>query len=49
MTCCCLQVARENPERNRVMVLLSAKAGLRACEIANLTWDMVIDANGRLW
>jgi integrase len=30
------------------MVLLSAKAGLRAGEIANLTWDMVVDANGQI-
>ena len=37
-----------NPLRNRVMVLLSAKAGLRAGEIANLTWDMVVDGNGRI-
>jgi integrase len=35
-----------NPLRNRVIVLLSAKAGLRAGEIANLTWDMVVDATG---
>src|SRR3984893_2620556 len=34
--------------RNTVMVLLSAKAGLRAGEIANLTWDMVVDANGHI-
>src|ERR1700730_3681176 len=34
--------------RNTVMVLLSAKAGLRAGEIANLTWDMVVDANGQM-
>src|SRR3984957_6463079 len=33
--------------RNTVMVLLSAKAGLRAGEIANLTGDMVVDANGQ--
>src|SRR3984893_11198986 len=32
------------PLRNTVMVLLSAKAGLRAGEIANLTWDMVVDS-----
>jgi integrase len=32
--------------RNAVIVLLSAKAGLRAGEIANLTWDMVVDGNG---
>jgi integrase len=37
-----------HPLRNTVIVLLSAKAGLRAGEIANLTWDMVVDANGRI-
>ena len=37
-----------HPLRNTVMVLLSAKAGLRAGEIANLTWDMVVDANGKI-
>ena len=37
-----------HPLRNRVMVLLSAKAGLRAGEIANLTWDMVLDATGQV-
>jgi integrase len=37
-----------NPLRNAVIVLLSAKAGLRAGEIANLTWDMVVDANGQI-
>jgi integrase len=36
------------PERNKVMVLLSAKAGLRAGEIANLTWDMVSDPSGEV-
>jgi integrase len=30
------------------MVLLSAKAGLRAGEIANLTWDMVIGPTGHI-
>ena len=35
-----------NPTRNEVIVLLSAKAGLRAGEIANLTWDMVLDPRG---
>jgi integrase len=35
-----------NPPRNRVIVLLSAKAGLRAGEIANLTWDMVLGPTG---
>jgi integrase len=28
--------------RNRLVVLLSVKAGLRAAEIANLTWEMVL-------
>jgi integrase len=37
-----------HPLRNAVMVLLSAKAGLRAAEIANLTWDMVLDASGQV-
>jgi integrase/recombinase XerD len=37
-----------NPIRNRVIVLLSAKAGLRAGEIANLTWDMVVGPNGAI-
>jgi integrase len=37
-----------HPLRNSVIVLLSAKAGLRAGEIANLTWDMLVDANGRI-
>src|SRR5215470_3014099 len=37
-----------HPLRNAVMVLLSAKAGLRAAEIANLTWDMVVDGSGHI-
>ena len=37
-----------NPLRNRVIVLLSAKAGLRAGEIANLTWDMVVGPTGQI-
>jgi integrase len=36
------------PQRDRVMVLLSFKAGLRADEIANLTWPMLLDSRGRL-
>ncbi len=35
-----------HPVRNQVLVLLSVKAGLRAAEIANLTWPMVIDPSG---
>jgi integrase/recombinase XerD len=38
--------ATRYPARNRVIVLLSFKAGLRAAEIANLTWNMVLDCNG---
>ncbi|MBI3699183.1 MAG: site-specific integrase [Afipia sp.] len=36
------------PIRNRVIVLLSAKAGLRAAEIAKLTWSMVLDPAGQV-
>ncbi|WP_375166948.1 tyrosine-type recombinase/integrase [Bradyrhizobium sp. CCGB20] len=36
------------PLRDRVIVLLSVKAGLRAAEIANLTWEMVLDPNGAI-
>jgi integrase len=36
------------PIRDRVMFLLSIKAGLRAKEIAFLTWAMVTDAEGQL-
>jgi integrase len=32
-----------NPIRDKLIVLLSVKAGLRAGEIAKLTWDMVLD------
>jgi integrase len=35
-----------HPLRNCVIVLLAAKAGLRAGEIAKLTWDMVLDPTG---
>jgi integrase len=40
--------ATRNPVRNRIVVLLSAKAGLRAGEIAQLTWDMVVDPAGAI-
>ncbi|MBC2594699.1 site-specific integrase [Ruficoccus amylovorans] len=37
-----------NGIRNNAIFLLSAKAGLRAKEIANLRWSMVVDSDGRL-
>jgi integrase len=39
-------VTTRQPGRNRALVLLSVKAGLRAGEIANLTWDMVVGPTG---
>lgn len=36
------------PLRNKVIVLLSDKAGWRAGEIAHLTWDMVTDTTGAI-
>jgi integrase len=39
---------RRYPARDRVMFLLSIKAGLRAKEIACLTWSMVTDAAGQI-
>ncbi len=36
------------PARDKAILLLSAKAGLRAAEIAGLTWPMLTDAEGRL-
>jgi integrase len=35
-----------HPLRNEVIVMLSVKAGLRAKEIASLTWSMITDADG---
>ncbi|MCL6684110.1 site-specific integrase [Sphingomonas sp. SE158] len=37
-----------HPARNRVIFLLSLRAGLRAKEIANLEWRMVTDAEGEV-
>ena len=37
-----------SPLRNRVIVLLSIKAGLRAGEIAKFTWEMVLGASGEI-
>ena len=36
---------QRNIVRNQVMVLLSFKAGLRACEIAGLEWQMILLSN----
>jgi integrase/recombinase XerD len=44
-----LQHARKTQaERNTVIVLLSFKAGLRACEIAGLSWPMIIATSGAI-
>lgn len=37
-----------HPIRNRLIFLLSIRAGLRAREIALLTWSMVTDAEGKI-
>jgi integrase len=37
-----------NPRRNHLILLLSLKAGLRAGEIAKLTWDMVLGPTGEI-
>lgn len=37
-----------HPTRNKIIVLLSVRAGLRAGEIAALTWPMVLDATGQV-
>jgi integrase/recombinase XerD len=37
---------RRYAERNRVIVLLSFKAGMRACEISGLKWEMVVGSDG---
>jgi integrase len=37
-----------HPERDQVTILLSFKAGLRAKEIAGLTWSMITDTTGEV-
>ncbi|WP_181171717.1 tyrosine-type recombinase/integrase, partial [Mesorhizobium sp. B2-6-7] len=37
-----------HPMRDRVIILLSCKAGLRACEIAGLEWSMLLDPQGKI-
>src|SRR5215510_119672 len=41
-------VTTRSPARDRVLLLLSMKAGLRAKEMAALTWAMVTDAQGQV-
>ena len=41
-------VHRRYPERDAVIILLSFNAGLRACEIAGLSWTMVLTSDGRI-
>lgn len=40
--------SRKLGKRDQVIILLSVRAGLRACEIARLDWSMLLDANGRV-
>jgi integrase len=37
-----------DPARDRVIILLSVRAGLRASEIAQLDWSMVLDSRGHV-
>lgn len=37
---------RRYAERNRAIVLLSFRAGMRACEISGLKWEMVLSSDG---
>ena len=37
-----------HPKRNKVIFLLSCKAGLRSIEISKVTWSMVLDSEGNL-
>ena len=41
-------ITTRSPARDRVMSLLSMKAGLRATAMASLTWAMVTDAAGQV-
>ena len=41
-------VTTRSPARDRVMFLLSMKAGLRAKAMASRTWAMVTDAHGQV-
>jgi integrase/recombinase XerD len=43
-----VEASSRYPLRDRVIVLLSVRAGLRAKEIARITWGMVLDADGEI-
>ena len=38
----------KHPYRNKVIFLLSVRAGLRAKEIASIKWSMLTDAEGQI-
>ncbi len=40
--------SRRNRIRNQAIFLLSIRAGLRAKEIASITWSMIVDADGQI-
>ena len=40
--------SRRNRIRNQVIFLLSIRAGLRAKEIASITWSTIVDADGKI-
>ena len=44
----CVRRTSSLPLRDEAIILLSVKAGLRACEIAKLEWSMVLDGRGRV-
>ena len=39
---------RKDVLRSRVIILLSLRAGLRACEIARVEWPMLLDPHGKV-
>lgn len=41
-------VHRRYPERDAAIILLSFNAGLRACEIAGLSWTMILESDGTI-
>ncbi len=45
---CALVAKTRYPTRNRVILLLSVRAGLRAKEIAGLRWTMITDGDGQI-